>query len=92
MHRAAPSNVRFQNLDEINNPNLGPTELYGRTNDRVYAVSVHPDRQVNAAIQQQWKDAYPGITGKLLTGAMLAFGRDPEQGSSALTIAQTTQS
>lgn len=32
-------------------------------------------------MQQQWKDAYPGITGQLLTWAMLAFGRDPEQGS-----------
>jgi NAD(P)-dependent dehydrogenase (short-subunit alcohol dehydrogenase family) len=31
MHRAAPSDVKFASLDEINNPNLGPTELYGRT-------------------------------------------------------------
>lgn len=32
-------------------------------------------------MQQQWKDAYPGLTGKLLTWAMLAFGRDVKQGS-----------
>lgn len=31
MHRMAPSNVHFASLEEINNPNLGPTELYGRT-------------------------------------------------------------
>lgn len=31
MHRAAPSNVHFATLDEINNPNVGNTELYGRT-------------------------------------------------------------
>ncbi|KXX73357.1 putative oxidoreductase bli-4, mitochondrial [Madurella mycetomatis] len=37
--------------------------------------------QVNTAMQQQWKDAYPGLTGKLLTWAMLAFGRDVKQGS-----------
>jgi hypothetical protein len=32
-------------------------------------------------MQQQWKDAYPGITGKLLSNAMLFAGRDVEQGS-----------
>lgn len=32
-------------------------------------------------MQQQWKDAYPGITGTLLTWAMLAIGRDVKQGS-----------
>ncbi|KAK4187021.1 putative oxidoreductase bli-4 mitochondrial precursor [Podospora australis] len=48
--------------------------------DNIYAVSVHPGA-VNTAMQQQWKDAYPGITGKLLTWAMLAFGRDVEQGA-----------
>lgn len=31
MHRTAPSAVHFASLDEINNPELGPTELYGRT-------------------------------------------------------------
>lgn len=31
MHRTAPSDVHFASLDEINNPELGPTELYGRT-------------------------------------------------------------
>lgn len=32
-------------------------------------------------MQQQWKDAYLGITGTLLTWAMLAIGRDVTQGS-----------
>lgn len=32
-------------------------------------------------MQQQWKDAYPGLLGKLLTSAMLAGGRNVEQGS-----------
>lgn len=36
---------------------------------------------MNTDMQEQWKDAYPGLLGKLLTGVMLAGGRDPEQGS-----------
>lgn len=31
MHRGAPSVIHFGSLAEINNPELGPTELYGRT-------------------------------------------------------------
>jgi hypothetical protein len=31
MHRTAPSNVHFASLDEINDPSVGNTELYGRT-------------------------------------------------------------
>jgi NAD(P)-dependent dehydrogenase (short-subunit alcohol dehydrogenase family) len=31
MHRGAPSNVHFGSLEEINNPHVGNTELYGRT-------------------------------------------------------------
>lgn len=31
MHRTAPSNVHFGSLEEINDPNVGNTELYGRT-------------------------------------------------------------
>jgi NAD(P)-dependent dehydrogenase (short-subunit alcohol dehydrogenase family) len=31
LHRTAPSNIRFESLDEINNDQLGPTELYGRS-------------------------------------------------------------
>lgn len=117
MHRTAPSKVHFASLEEINNKDLGPTELYGRTKlalillakyglaekvikpngQRIYANSVHPGAvsyqlslpigpntdapQVNTAMQQQWKDAYPGLTGKLLTWSMLAIGRDPEQGA-----------
>ncbi|KAJ9643356.1 hypothetical protein H2201_004355 [Coniosporium apollinis] len=56
--------------------------------DHIYALSVHPGA-VNTAMQQQWKDAYPGITGKLLTAAMLFVGRSPEQGSYSALWAAT---
>ncbi|CEL10657.1 Putative Dehydrogenases with different specificities [Aspergillus calidoustus] len=108
-HRMAPSNVKFESLAEINNPELGPLELYGRTKlaiilgvkyglvekvirpngDNIYALSVHPGA-VNTAMQQQWKDAYPGLLGKLLTTVMLAAGRDPEQGSYSALYAATS--
>lgn len=109
MHRTAPSNVHFASLDEINDPSVGNTELYGRTKlaiilgvkygivervikkngDNIYALSVHPGA-VNTAMQQQWKDAYPGLLGKLLTSVMLAGGRDPEQGSYSALWAATS--
>lgn len=41
-------------------------------------------------MQQQWKDAYPGLLGKILTTAMLAIGRDPEQGSYSALWAATS--
>jgi hypothetical protein len=31
MHRSAPSAVHFGSLDEINNPEIGNTQVYGRT-------------------------------------------------------------
>jgi NAD(P)-dependent dehydrogenase (short-subunit alcohol dehydrogenase family) len=31
MHRFAPSNVHFASLEEINDPSIDPTKLYGRT-------------------------------------------------------------
>jgi NAD(P)-dependent dehydrogenase (short-subunit alcohol dehydrogenase family) len=109
MHRTAPSVVHFGSLEEINNPEIGHTEVYGRTklaiilgvkyglldkvikpnNDNIYALSVHPGA-VNTAMQQQWKDAYPGLLGKLLTSAMLAGGRDVEQGSYSALYAATS--
>jgi len=109
MHRGAPSNVHFGSLEEINNPDIGPTELYGRTKlaiilgvkyglvkrviekngDHIFALSVHPGA-VNTAMQQQWKDAYPGLLGKVLTAAMLAGGRDVEQGSFSALYAATS--
>jgi len=110
-HRAAPSVVHFGSLDEINNPEIGNLEVYGRTklaiilgvkyglidrvikpnNDNIYSLSVHPGA-VNTAMQQQWKDAYPGLFGKMVTAAMLAGGRDVEQGSySALYAATSTE-
>ncbi|KAH8816646.1 putative short-chain dehydrogenase TIC 32, chloroplastic [Xylogone sp. PMI_703] len=105
VHKMAPKNVKFASLDEINDPNLGPTELYGRTKlaiilgvkygvikkngDNVYALSVHPGA-VNTAMQQQWKDAYPGLLGKLITTVTLALGRDVEQGSYSALYAATS--
>ncbi|KAJ4246527.1 hypothetical protein NW762_013467 [Fusarium torreyae] len=57
--------------------------------DKIYALSVHPGA-VNTAMQQQWKDAYPGLTGKLLSWSMLAIGRDVEQGSYSALWALTS--
>lgn len=41
-------------------------------------------------MQQQWKDAYPGLLGKLITTVMLAVGRDVEQGSYSALYAATS--
>lgn len=109
MHRTAPSDVHFGSVDEINNPEFGNTQLYGRTKlaiilgikygvldrvikpngDNIYALSVHPGA-VNTAMQHQWKDAYPGLLGKMLTTVMLAVGRDAEQGSYSALYAATS--
>ncbi|OJJ98956.1 hypothetical protein ASPACDRAFT_30324 [Aspergillus aculeatus ATCC 16872] len=108
-HRNAPPNVHFASLEELNNPEVGNTQLYGRTKlaiilgvkyglldrvikpngDNIYALSVHPGA-VNTAMQQQWKDAYPGIFGNLLTKVMLAVGRNVEQGSFSALWAATS--
>lgn len=62
--------VRFGLLERVIKP----------TSDAIYALAVHPGA-VNTAMQNQWKDAYPGITGQLITAAMKAVSRDPEQGA-----------
>jgi hypothetical protein len=41
-------------------------------------------------MQQQWKDAYPGLFGKLLTTVMLAAGRNVDQGSYSALYAATS--
>jgi hypothetical protein len=41
-------------------------------------------------MQQQWKDAYPGLLGKLISNTMLAVGRDVEQGSYSALYAATS--
>ncbi|KAM0344169.1 hypothetical protein ACHAPU_007891 [Fusarium lateritium] len=64
-------------------------KVIAENKDRIYALSVHPGA-VNTAMQQQWKDAYPGLTGKLLSWAMLAIGRDVEQGSYSALWALTS--
>ncbi|RDA89147.1 hypothetical protein CP532_2302 [Ophiocordyceps camponoti-leonardi (nom. inval.)] len=100
LHRACPSDIKFKSLDDINNADLNPAVLYGRTklaqilfakyglidkvikpsNESIYVLSVHPGT-VKTTIQEQWKEAYPGITGQLLTFTMNMVGRDAEQGA-----------
>jgi NAD(P)-dependent dehydrogenase (short-subunit alcohol dehydrogenase family) len=79
--------IKYGLLERVINPNK----------DNIYALAVHPGavrkkahvlckaanvyRQVNTAMQNQWKDAYPGITGQLISYAMQFISRDPEQGS-----------
>lgn len=41
-------------------------------------------------MQQQWEDAYPGITGKLIRWTTMAFGRDVKQGSYSALWALTS--
>jgi len=109
MHRSAPSNVHFGSLEELNNPDFGNTQLYGRTKlaiilgvkygllkrviekngDNIYALSVHPGT-VNTSMQQQWKDAYPGVFGNIISAAMLVVGRDVEQGAYSALYAATS--
>ncbi|GAO14078.1 uncharacterized protein UV8b_06478 [Ustilaginoidea virens] len=110
LHQAAPSRAKFASLEDINDPSLGPTELYGRsklglilmvryglfervikpTSDSIYALAVHPGA-VNTAMQDQWKDAYPGITGRLISYVSKLAGRDPEQGSYSILWALTAK-
>ncbi|PHH73343.1 hypothetical protein CDD80_3886 [Ophiocordyceps camponoti-rufipedis] len=100
LHRACPSSLKLGSLEDINNSELNPAVLYGRTKlalilfakfglvekvikpsgDSIYALTVHPGA-VNTAMQNQWKDAYPGITGQLISFAMKAISRDAEQGA-----------
>jgi NAD(P)-dependent dehydrogenase (short-subunit alcohol dehydrogenase family) len=71
--------VKYGFVDRVIKPN----------GDNIYALSVHPGT-VNTAMQQQWKDAYPGIVGKLITSVMLTVGRDVEQGSYSALYAATS--
>ncbi|KAL4926391.1 short chain dehydrogenase/reductase family protein [Aspergillus undulatus] len=71
--------VKFGLVERVIKPN----------NDRVWALSVHPGA-VNTEMQHQWKDAYPGLLGKLITTTMTAFGRSPEQGSFSALYAATS--
>ncbi|KAL2003461.1 hypothetical protein VTN02DRAFT_3772 [Thermoascus thermophilus] len=57
--------------------------------DNIYAIAVHPGT-VHTAMQQQWKEAYPGLLGKVLTTVSLAVSRNPEQGSCSALYAATS--
>lgn len=41
-------------------------------------------------MQQQWKDAYPGLFGNIISKLMIAFGRDVETGSYSALYAATS--
>ncbi|CAG8113434.1 unnamed protein product [Penicillium nalgiovense] len=71
--------VKYGLLERVIRPN----------NDNIYALSVHPGA-VNTAMQQQWKEAFPGLFGELLTTAMLTIGRDVEQGCFSALYAATS--
>jgi NAD(P)-dependent dehydrogenase (short-subunit alcohol dehydrogenase family) len=71
--------VKYGFLDRVIKPN----------NDNIYVLSVHPGA-VNTAMQQQWKDAYPGLFGKIVTATMLATGRNVQQGSYSALYAATS--
>lgn len=59
--------------------------------DDILDLAVHPGT-VTTAMQQQWKEAYPGLLGKLITTTMTTIGRNPEQGSfSALYAASSPE-
>ncbi|KAL3447181.1 hypothetical protein BJX65DRAFT_295845 [Aspergillus insuetus] len=71
--------VKYGLLDRVIRPN----------EDEIYALSVHPGA-VNTTMQNQWKDAYPGLLGKLITTVMTTFSRSPEQGSFSAFYAATS--
>ncbi|KAJ6782532.1 hypothetical protein PWT90_01360 [Aphanocladium album] len=79
LHQGAPLAVKFASLKDINNPNLILWNFMGGEYCHARAV----------------EDAYPGITGQLITYAMKAISRDPEQGSystlSALTAPEVEE-
>lgn len=121
-HHISPSSVNFASLDEINDPSLGPFELYARSklamilgvkygiyekvikpnHDNAYAIAVHPGTvsnsltfqlllkryalgsrsiQVNTAMQRKFKEAYPGLIGRVVTDVSILASRSPEQGA-----------
>jgi len=57
--------------------------------ENIYVLAVHPG-VVNTNMQEQWKDAYPGITGQIASVANKAVGRSPEQGSFSALYAATS--
>jgi len=60
-----------------------------KNNDNIYALSVHPGA-VATEMQQQWEDAWPGISGKITKYATLAGSRSVEQGSYSALWALTS--
>ncbi|KAF1945576.1 NAD(P)-binding protein [Clathrospora elynae] len=98
MHRTAPPDVHFASMDEINDSSMDPMRLYGRTKLAMILCAkfglhgrvIKPNGDNIYAITQQWKDAYPGITGELLSNAMLFAGRSVKQGSYSALWAATS--
>jgi len=57
--------------------------------DNIYSLCVHPGA-VNTQMQEQWKTAYPGVTGQLISAASKFVGRSVEQGSYSALWAATS--
>jgi NAD(P)-dependent dehydrogenase (short-subunit alcohol dehydrogenase family) len=66
-----------------------PEKVFKPNGDQIFSLSVHPGT-VNTNMQQQWKDAYPGLFGNMLSWAMTTIGRDVEQGSYSALWAATS--
>ncbi|KAH0024973.1 NAD(P)-binding protein, partial [Aureobasidium melanogenum] len=75
--------MKYGLLDRVIKPN----------NDNIFVLCVHPGAEyhkVNTAMQQQWKDAYPGLFGNIVSKLMIAVGRDVETGSYSALCAATS--
>ncbi|KAH1488217.1 hypothetical protein KXX06_003574 [Aspergillus fumigatus] len=89
-HRNAPKVVHFGSVDEINNPEIGTTEVYGRTK---LAIILGVRYGLLERVIKPNKDNIYVLSvhpGALLTTAMLAVGRNVEQGSFSALYAATS--
>ena len=92
MDRVRPREIRnvsiCQSQDEFVLDHLDAVAAF--LNPDVDRPNIFMKLPLGIEMQQQWKDAYPGITGKLLSWSMLAVGRDVEQGSYSALWALTS--
>ncbi|KAH8602797.1 hypothetical protein B0O99DRAFT_647640 [Bisporella sp. PMI_857] len=81
-YRTAPSNVHLPHWTRSMIRTLAILNFMGEQKLAIILVVKYGIFEgVNTAMQQLWKDAYPGLLCKLITSVMLAGGRDVEQGS-----------
>lgn len=90
LHRMAPTSTHFGSFEEINDPSLDPTQLYARTKLAMILGAKALVEKVNTEMQSQWKEAYPGLLGKLIYTAMVSSSRNVEQGSFCTLYAATS--